>query len=439
MLLKSVFISVFAISVLFPGTVYADLLQTVEAALNYHPSIKAAEAASEIAAQEKRETFSRYFPELSVSASAGRVYGDNATSRGTITTRGSGYSYTADGNITASQLLFDGFETQNRYDASKARVDSAIQNLLDTKENMALQGVGAYIAVLKAQKSLTLLNGYMPQLQGYQKKLKTMVDEGVADLSELSQAQNIQLVLDDIVVGYEGDLEASLAQYIEVTGKAPEGKLKLPVPNLTLIPKTVSEAADMAVASHPSLQALEYDREAALYDSKAAKGLLTPDFTGEFSYYQKDLKEELGGEVVDGKALVRMNWNFSTGGAQLAQIKKAKYQTIEAQANADIQRQSIIRDVKISYSGMRVSAKREELAKDRALTARDILETTKKQFDGGKVKLLQLMQAENSYLNAKLTAENAKLDYLIAQYQILATSGKLISSLYQNEGSMPKG
>ena len=102
--------------------VFAETLEeATAAALNSHPSIEGAKASSEEAAQAKREQFSNYFPTLSASSTAGRIYGDNATSRGLSVTRGAGYSGLWNGSVSAREKIFDGFETSNRVGAAKSR------------------------------------------------------------------------------------------------------------------------------------------------------------------------------------------------------------------------------------------------------------------------------------------------------------------------------
>src|ERR1700744_6197172 len=66
--------------------------QAVASALSQHPSVGAAEANRAALAEDAREKQSDYYPQLSAEAVGGRIYGDNATSRGLSVTRGAGYS-----------------------------------------------------------------------------------------------------------------------------------------------------------------------------------------------------------------------------------------------------------------------------------------------------------------------------------------------------------
>lgn len=414
----------------YAGHSQAETLeQAVLSALNNHPSIEQSEALKDISGQDRREAFSKYFPELSIRASTGRVYGDNSTSRGLTVTRGAAYSNTWDGSATLSQMLYDGLETPNRVAAADARIKASELSLSDAKETLAMRSVSAYLNVMRTREALDLLQSYTPELQNYKNRISGMVDKGAVDRSELSQAQNVELQFQDIVVGYLGDYENAVADYIEATGALPADEFVLPTPNLALIPDSLEAAVNQARESHPLLTSLQYEERAAEYDVDATRGTLMPDLGGELSYYEKEQREEIGGEIVDAKALVRLNWDFSTGGAQLARVKKAKYQRSEARAKKEAQQLQIERGVKVAYNNLSVATKKLELSKQRLEASRNLYETQKKQFDAAKISQLQLMQTENALVNAKLYYINSKFRNLVAQYQLLSNIGRIQDSI----------
>ncbi|MCB1757315.1 MAG: TolC family protein [Gammaproteobacteria bacterium] len=109
--------------------------------LSQHPQVESAQAAFGRSRQEQKEEFSAYFPELNVTATGGRIYGDNSTSRGLSVTRGTGYSYLWEGSVSARQKIFDGMETRNRVGAARSQVKAAELALIDVRENLAYQAI----------------------------------------------------------------------------------------------------------------------------------------------------------------------------------------------------------------------------------------------------------------------------------------------------------
>ena len=202
-----------------PSASLAETLeQAVSITLSQHPQVESAQAAFGRSRQEQKEEFSAYFPELNVTATGGRIYGDNSTSRGLSVTRGTGYSYLWEGSVSARQKIFDGMETRNRVGAARSQVKAAELALIDVRENLAYQTVQTYLNLLRVQKGLALLNGQQKTVAEYLQRIRTMVDDGAADEAELQQARDVSIILDNFIADYEGQARA-----LESAGKRING------------------------------------------------------------------------------------------------------------------------------------------------------------------------------------------------------------------------
>lgn len=403
-----------------------SIRDSVDRAVSAHPSIEAALAGKVVAKEEYRETRSGLYPEFSANVSAGRIFGDNSTSRGLSVSRGTAYSNLGEGSASLRQPLFDGMETFNRMDAAQARTESADYNVADVQESLALRAVQAHLTVMQAQEILDETKAYHSVIKDYLDRIQLMVDEGVADESETAQAENISLMLESTVTDYEGQLNAAYALYKEVIGQMPMSDLQKPSVSLSVIEEDVDRAINFAKINHPLVRSGEKDLEAAGYDVKAEYGGYYPDIDGELSYLKRDQKEEIGGEVVDARALLKMSWEFETGGAQTARTKKtrAQYSEILAQ-NREVIR-TIEGDIRRAYAEYETAKKQMDLVKQREDVTKNLFEAYEVQFEGARVRLLQLMQAENQLFNAQLESITAEYRHLLAQYGILASTGNLL-------------
>lgn len=408
-----------------PAAKAETIEQAVQSALTTHPGVESALQVLSIAKEQKKEAFSGYFPELSVNASAGRLFGDNATSRGLSVTRGTGYSYLGEGSLTVSQLLFDGMETPKRVEAAEIRKMSAGMDVVNVKESLAFGAVSAYLDVLRARKALQLITGHNEIVDDYLGRIRTMVDEGASDETELQQARDIQVILSGIKTDFEGQVRSAEATFAEVAGYMPPKDMSDPAGVSALLEQDVVQAVSQAKASHPSVLSAQLQSRAAAHDIDAEEGTLYPDFNGELSYLKSDKEDILGGEVVDARALVRMNWNFSTGGQQLAAIRRTKHAHKEALARMQELERRIERDVRLAYSELKTSETQVELFKKRRDLNEKLFAAYESQFEGARVKLLQLMQSHNQLFNTNLESINGKYRYLTAQYGVLASMGRL--------------
>lgn len=415
---------------LLPSPVSAETLHdAVMKALEQHPTIEAAQAVEKRIQAEKREEWSGFFPEVNASATGGRIFGDNSTTRGLVTTRGEAYSYLWEGNASITQPLFDGMQTFNRVDAASARLAAQEYSVTDTRQNLALRAAQAYLNVLRAREALYSIENYRETLNGYQKQIKLMVDEGAADEAEAAQAKNIALLLEDSLAEFQGQVEAAEAEYIEIVGSLPEDDLEKPLkPDISEL-GDVDDIVEHTKQNHPLLKSAKKELEAAGYDAEAQEGMLYPEIDGELSYLKRDQREEIGGEVLDKRAVLRMNWSFSLGGAELARIRQSKADYSEALANMQSSQREIIRDVRRAYSLYETVKRQSKLLDERLKITENLFDTYKVQFEGARVSLLQLMQTENQKFNTELEAINTYFQYLTSHYTLLASMGDLLSTL----------
>lgn len=416
------------LAILAGGSVSARAETLGEAAafaLNNHPSVESALAERSLAGEEEREKRSAFFPEVSVNAATGRVYGDNSTSRGLSTTRGTGYSWNHEGGITVRQMIFDGMETANRVGAADARREAAAVNVMDVQDGLALRVTVAYLDVLRSREAVTMIRAHAEKISDYRKRIGKMVDQGAADESMAIQALDIQNQLDSTLADVEGQMESAIAEYVEAVGRLPGDSLERPSLEGKLIPANVDDAVAIARKSHPALKISALQEEAASRDIDAEKATLYPDLSGELSYYKKDLADVIGGEVVDERALLRMNWTFSTGGAQLAKIRQSVYREAVMKAKSEEMANRLEREARKAYAEMEASRKRLNINRARVDISHKLVQSYERQFQAAKASLLNLLQAENTHFNARLGALNADYRFLAAEYSVLANTGHL--------------
>lgn len=413
------------------------LREAVSAALANHPAVEIAQSQKQIESEKTSEVYSGLFPEISTSATGGRVFGNNSTTRGLSVSRGEAYSWLWEGSASITQPIFNGFETYNRIDAAEAREGAADFTMADARQGIAVSAAQAFLNVARSQEALAKAKSYQARIADYLSRINGMVEAGAADEAEAAQAKNIQSQLDNSVAEMEGAVKLALADYVEATGSMPAAELTVGDDGAPRLFQSVEDAVTYANSNHPSILAAQKTLEAEDEEVSAEKGTLLPDLNGELSYLKRDQKEEIGGEVVDSRAVMRMSWGFSTGGAQLARIRQAKAERSEALARtAQVQRQ-IERDIRKAFAEYETAQKQKELNTKRATVTKELFETYEKQFEAAKVRILQLMQAENQLFTTELEQINAKYRVMMAEYMVLASAGGLLGALGMDDAPVP--
>ena len=415
-------------AIMVAGITMADaqtLNEAVSKVIVTHPQVESLKAELGSVKQDVSEQVSAYFPTIDVSASTGRVYGDNATSRGLSVTRGAGYSNFWEGSVSGNQMLFDSFKTRDRIRSAESTVQSVRFNVFDVQETLAIRAVQAYFNVMRAQKALELVKNYEESVKNYIARIHDMVEQGGSDEAELQQALDFETFVVELSADYEGQLLSASSDYEQLTGEAPKALFDVEPLKASVIPATVDGALFLAKENHMRIMSIKKEIEAAKHGVDAEKRGYYPDISGEVSYLKSEKDDVIGGEVVDARALIRMNWSLETGGAQAARINKKRYEQENARARLQDTQRQIEHAVRVSYAEKDTAVKQYENQKRRLQLNQKLFSTYETQFEGATISLLDLMRADNQLFNARLDLVNAYYRKVLADYAILASAGSL--------------
>lgn len=132
-----------------------------------------------------------------------------------------------------------------------------------------------------------------------------------------------------------------------------------------------------------------------------------------------------------------MNFNLYRGGGDQARLRQAA-ETLNA---AHDTRERVCRDlrqaVSISYNDNRVLEEQLKYLEQHQLSSARAREAYRQQFDIGQRTLLDLLDGENEYFDARRAYANAYYNRLIAQAGTLARTGTLLETLGVARESLP--
>lgn len=420
----------------FGAQARADTISdTVSRALHGNPTVQAAQAGQRAAEHEVRITRSEFFPTIRVEGAFGAIDADDDTTR--ARTGGSADSWRGDGSVTVNQKLFEGFNLFNRYDASKSRASAGRFEADDSANSVAMQAIRAHLNVMRARDLLAAARQFNEDARGYRNGIASMVSEGAIDEAELLRADDLFSAADATRLEYEGLLRAAQADYIQVVGGPALTTLDIGVPKLdSRMPDNVKTAIRTALANHPSLRAASRMEEAYDHEVSAERATISPKFGTEVSYFERDQDEDVGGEIESAQALVRMTWEFQTGGAYRHRVRKKLEQREEARARFDERRRQVERDIRNNFHQMQIAGQQLSRYLDRERTNEQIIEKYRAQYEGGMRTLLQIINAQNHLFAARADRINSYYRRLLAKFEVLAATGTLREAL-SAENIMP--
>lgn len=402
----------------------STIAETVATAVTTHPTIDAGYAARKAAKNFASEQRAGFFPTIAVNGRGGRVNADDDTTR--ANTGADAYSWLGEGSVTLTQPIFAGFSTIQRTGAARERFLSADRQLNSTAEEVALKAARAHLNMMRTRELLELASRYLDDIAKRRENIRLMLSEGAADEAELLQADEIHMAAKSTRLGYEEAFRQAEADFIEATGMAPTDVLEFGEAHWdAMLPTSIEQAIATAVGNNPRLAGAGNMVNALRREANAEKGTLLPRLDAEISYLEKDQDDDLGGELSNAQAMMKMSWNFSTGGAQLARISRARAQEMEAVSKrADILR-TLEHDVRQKFTSVEVVDKQFELYAGRESASESVLQNYYEQFEGGKQSNLQLISAASRLFDARTARTDAFYRRLLARFELLNVMGTL--------------
>lgn len=416
-----------------PNAHAADLTDAVSMAVSNHPSILAAKQGLNANLQDIRAERSALYPTVNLNSTAGRIYGDNSTSRGLSVTRGAGYSWLWEGSVALNQTLYDWSARGKRIERAQILGDNAQSLLLDTMDATAYRAVQSYISVVSARDAMQLVTQQKQELEDMRSRIETAVEDGGGDESELSRADDLVLLADNAYANALAREQTANANYREAVGVDAPSHMQIPVMPGAALPDNITAAIAQALRDHPQVMAAQARHKSFVLEGGAEKAAALPRVEGQISYLKRDQRDEIGGEAVDARATVSANWDIETGGAAFARIDKASNLAAQIEAETQDLTLSLERDIRTAWAAYHLAQTQVSIQSRRVDSAESVMNTYTNQFEAAQRSLLDLMSATNQLYEAQIALLDAGYARIDSAYTILAAMGDLRDAVMLNK------
>ena len=351
----------------------------------------------------------------------GRSTGSGLTSSGTTVPRGAG--------ITVSQTLFDGLRTTNNIKSAESNVFASRENLRNVEQSVLQSGAQNYMDVLRDTAILDLRNSNIKVLDEQLRQTQDRFKVGEVTRTDVAQAEASLAGARADYFAAQSQLQNSIASYRQVIGEQPT-RLEPARPLDRGIPPSLENAIAVSQVEHPSVQAALHAVDVSELQVKIAEGALYPTLSLNGSAQQRyDLSNVGGSSAFVGSIIGSLSVPIYEGGASYAQIRQAKEQLGIAEFQADVSRDNV-RAAVISSWGLLVSSKAAVQADQAQVNAAGIaLNGTREEARVGQRTTLDVLNAQQTLLNARVQLVGAQRDRVVATYAILASCGRLSASL----------
>jgi outer membrane protein len=402
-----------------------ELAKTV---IDSNPEIEAQRSAVRVIEARVRAAKGNYAPTLEANGLVQRRQLDIKNGAPGDTTFTAGQA-----SVDARWRMFDGFRTDNSVDVAEAELDSGRAALEATITEVLFELVTRSANVQRDRKVQVYAEQQFDAISEQLKATSRRLEFGDATRTDENQAQARLATSSAGVLAAQEELSVSTAEFEEIARRPAESVPALP--RLAMMPGSLEEARQIALAENPRIRAAKANAEAARQGIDFAKGALAPtvDAVAGYEYLTGGVANLFTGQLPQDRSALygglEVRVPIFQGGKEYAEIRRAK--ALKDQRLAQVEQTSRKVDQEITSGWARWKSALATIdAVERALVANEkAADGVRKEAIGGNRTLLDVLDAQNELLAARVALERSIRNEFVARVTVLALLGRLTPSL----------
>jgi len=395
-----------------------------------NPQLNAQRASARAQDEAVPQALSGYRPKLSITASMNEQYLSLTAKTVSQLTGATLYSnqallltpYTA--GITATQTLFNGFQTANRTRAAEGQVSGAREALRVLEQTILLNAATAYMDVLRDGANLEVQRSNVRVLQETLKQTRDRFNVGEVTRTDVAQAEAQLASGQSAELAAESTLTTSKANYRQVIGTEPVN-LAPGSPVDRFFPKTLPSAIDLGLAENPNVTAAMYGVDVAHLQVKINEGALLPTLSVQVSAQQQS--EPFPGETTlfTGTAGGQLTVPLYQGGQEFSLIRQSKETLAQQLLQLDLTRNQTRQAVVQAWGQLEATKAQVTAAQSQVTSSEVALNGVREEARVGQRTTLDVLNAQQALVNARVALVTAQHDRVVASYSVLSAVGRL--------------
>ena len=411
----------------------ADTLEwALVQAYQNNPSLNAQRASLRATDENVPQALSGYRPKLSVTANGGYDYSSTMahTVNQQVFPNTVGYTNFAEPYqqrgvaATASQTLYNGNQTANKVRQAESQVMGARETLRVTEQQVLLDSATAYMNLLRDQAILELNRRNVEVLTEQLKQTRDRFNVGEVTRTDVAQAELRLAAGRGQLLNAQSNEVTSAANYRRVIGVDP-GKLAPGSPVDRFSPNTLPKAITDGEQLSPTVLAAMYGVDVAELAVRVSEGALYPNL----SVAATASKNYDPTAAINRQTLASIIGTLTVplyqGGGEFSTIRQSKETLGQQRLNLDVNRDQARATVVQSW-GQLDAAKAEIESTTAQVNAAEIaLNGVREEARVGQRTTLDVLNAQQELVNARVALVTAQHDRVVASYTLLAAVGGL--------------
>lgn len=339
-------------------------------------------------------------------------------------------SFTAgQAEVTARLRLYDGNRTGNAIDVAKEELEAGRAILAGTISDVLLDLLRTSADVRRDRQvqlyAQTQFDSIGEQLRATSRRLTF----GEATRTDENQAKARLATSRAGILSASEDLSVSSSEFESVSGHP---ALEVPeLPRLAALPASLEEAMTIALEKSQRLLSSKRTADAARQGVDFARGALAPqvDLVAGYEYLTGGVANLFTGRLPQDRSAafggIELRVPIFQGGREYAEIRRSQALRDQRISQVGQTQRSVTYEVMSSWARWKAAVATIDAAGEAVAANERAAEGVAKEAVGGARTTLDVLNAQNELLNARVTLERAVRNEYVARASVLAVIGKL--------------
>jgi len=418
-----------AVLLLACGGMAPVLADTIEAALvrayQDNPQLNAQRAQVRVTDENVPQALSGYRPKVAVTASAGYQYTDSITGSPALgTNRATGAQVPRAVGATVTQTLYNGQQTANRTRAAESQVSGAREALRVLEQTVLLQAATIYMDYLRDSAIVEVNRSNTRVLEETLKQTRDRFNVGEVTRTDVAQSEASLAAGRTQQLTAESNLTTTRSNFRRIIGTEPQN-LAPGSPVDRFLPPTLPGAIDLGLMENPNVTSAMFGVDVNFLQVKVNEGALLPTVNLQLSAQQAYEQQLTVPRTFTASAVAQINVPIFQGGGEYSLIRQSK-ETLAQQRLVVEQTRDQIRANVVQQWGLLMAGKAQVASAQAQVTASEIaLNGVREEAKAGQRTTLDVLNAQQALVNARVALVTAQHDRVVASYGVLNAVGRL--------------
>jgi len=406
-------------------TIEAELVR----AYQNNPQLNAQRAQVRSTDENVPQALSGYRPKVALTASAGYQYTDTLTTSGgtptqLVRTDIHGANPPRSVGLTVTQNLYNGQQTANKTRAAESQVSGSREALRVLEQSVLLSAATIYMDFLRDSAVLEVQKSNVRVLEQTLKQTRDRFNVGEVTRTDVAQSEAQLAAGKTQELTAESNLTTTRSNFRRIIGNEPTN-LAPGSPVDRFLPVNLPGAIELSLIENPNVTAAMFGVDVNYLTVKINEGALLPTVNLQASVQQAYEQQMTVTRAFGASAVAQVNVPIYQGGGEYSLIRQSKENLAQQRLTLETTRDQARANTVTAWGQLEAGKAQVKSAQAQVSASEVALNGVREEAKAGQRTTLDVLNAQQALVNARVALVTAQHDRVVASYAVLNSVGRL--------------